>query len=211
MDENLLGAVALLVPNEVTASVSSSTLCRPSAALLDSTTSGEAVMVEGQRTVVTRRRRRRHHHEARVVSPPYGFAVEWLGSSQQPLRSIDVQFNTEPIWALDFLSDGSFLVSGGDDKCVRLWNIREILGSVNISSIPMQMETEHGDLGVTCVAVSPNNRSIFRRLSSTTVKRESPFVTCTCIEINCINFFYVFKCQVGPFRRSLFFPWREAV
>ena len=161
MDENLLGAVALLVPNEVTASVSSSTLCRPPAALLDSTTSGEAVMVEGQRTVVTRRRRRRHHHEARVVSPPYGFAVEWLGSSQQPLRSIDVQFNTEPIWALDFSPGGSFLASGGEDKCVRLWNIRELLGGGNVNPRPIQMETEHGGIGVFCIAVSPNNLSIF--------------------------------------------------
>ena len=111
MDENLLGAVALLVPNEVTASVSSSTLRRPPAALLDST-SGEAMRVEGQRTVVTRRRRRRHHRDidetqAEVI-PPYGFAVEWLGLSSQPLRSIDLQFNSKPIAEIDFSPDGSF-------------------------------------------------------------------------------------------------------
>ena len=162
MDENLLGAVALLVPNEVTASVSSSTLRRPPAALLDST-SGEAMRVEGQTSSGATRRRRRHHHPAahRVVSAPYGFAFEWLGSSQQPLRSIDVQFNTEPIWALDFSPDGSFFVSGGD-KCVRLWITREILGCGNATPNPIQMESEHGYGGVSCVAVSPNNRRIFR-------------------------------------------------
>ena len=163
MDENLLGAVALLVPNEVTASVSSSTLCRPSAALLDSTTSGEAVMVEGQKTVVTRRRRRRHHHVTQTaVIPPYGFAVEWLGSSSQPLRSIDLQFNSKPIAEIDFSPDGSFLVSRGADHCVGLWNIHEIIGGGNVNPPLIQIDTEHGDGNrVTCVAVSPNNRSIF--------------------------------------------------
>ena len=165
MDENLLGAVALLVPNEVTASVSSSTLRRPPAALLDST-SGEAMRVEGQRTVVTRRRRRRHHRDidetqAEVI-PPYGFAVEWLGSSSQPLRSIDLQFNSKPISEIDFSPDGSFLVSRGADHCVGLWNIHEIIGGGNVNPPLIQIDTEHGDgICVTCVAVSPNNRSIF--------------------------------------------------
>ena len=163
MDENLLGAVALLVPNEVTASVLSSTLRRPPAALLDSTNSGEAVVVEGQTSSgATRRRRRRHHHMTQAtVIPPYGFSATWLGYSQQPLRSIDVQFNTEPIWAFDFSPDGSFFVSGGD-KCVRLWITREILGCGNATPNPIQMDTQHGDIGVSCVAVSPNNRRIFR-------------------------------------------------
>ena len=49
----------------------------------------------------------------------------------------------------------------GYDKCVRLWNIREIRLGGNVDSRPIPMETEHGDGAVSCVAVSPNNRSIF--------------------------------------------------
>jgi len=52
------------------------------------------------------------------------------------------------------------LVSGGKDKCVRLWKIGEILGG-NANSRPVQMEKQHGDNGVNCVADSPKNRSIF--------------------------------------------------
>ena len=117
---------------------------------------------QGQRTVAKRRRRRQHNRDETqvVIPPPYVFSVEWLGSSRQPLRSIDVQFNTDPIFSLAFSFDGSFLVAGAADKCVRLWNIREIL-SRNVNSRPIPMETEHGDGAVSCVAVSPNNRSIF--------------------------------------------------
>ena len=136
-----------------------------------------------QGTVATRRRRRRHHHKTQVtVIPPYGFSAEWLVFSQQPLRSIDLQFSTGLINTFDFSSDGSFLVSGGKDNCVRLWNIREILGG-NVNSIPVQMDTEHGAGGVLCVAVSPNNRIVSLavvhgtwRSSSTTAKREPLFV-----------------------------------
>ena len=121
------------------------------------TADDESTSREGQRT--GQYRRRCHHHETQTVSSPYGFLVEWLGSSrQQLLRSINVQFNTGPV--LDFPPGGSFLVSGGADKCVRLCNIREILGG-NLNSHQIQMETEHGDGGICCVAVSPNNRSIF--------------------------------------------------
>ena len=126
-------------------------------AAIDATPDDESSS-QGQRIVFTRRRRRRHEMEA--VSPPYGFSVEWIGSSQQPLRCIDLQLNTGLIYSLDFSPDGSFLVSGGVDKCVRLWNIREILGG-NVNSRPIQMESEHGDGGVLSVCVSPNNRSIF--------------------------------------------------
>ena len=62
---------------------------------------------------------------------------------------------------LAFSPDGSFFVSGGDNNCVRLWNIRELIGDGNVNSRPIQMETQHGDNGVTCVAVSSINRSIF--------------------------------------------------
>jgi len=39
-------------------------------------------------------------------------------------------------------------------------NIRELVGG-NVYSRPVQMEKQHGDLGVSFIAVSPNNRSIF--------------------------------------------------
>ena len=116
---------------------------------------------DGQRSAVQSRCRRRHHRdETQAVAPPYGFAVNFLCSSQHPLCSIDVQFNTEPIFTLAFSSDGSFLVSVGIDTWERLWKIDEILVG-NADSRPVQMETQHGDNGVFCVAVSPNNRSIF--------------------------------------------------
>ena len=131
-------------------------------AAIDTTPDDESTS-QGQRTGAKRRRRRQHNRdEMQVIDPShYGFSVEWLCSSQKPLRSIDVQFNTGLIFSLDFSYDGSFLlVSSGEDNCVRLWNIREIL-SGNFNSRPIQMERQHGDDGVCCVAVSPNNRSIF--------------------------------------------------
>ena len=159
-----MGAVALLIPNEVksTPPVSSLTLSSFSDAVAAIATApdDESTMAREPRALATRRRRRRHRDETQAVAPPYGFAVDWLGSSQNPLRSIDVQFNTGLIYVLDFSPDGSFLVSGVADKCVRLWNIGEILRG-NVDSRPMQMERQHGDGGVYCVAVSPNNRSIF--------------------------------------------------
>ena len=126
-------------------------------AAIDATPDDESSS-QGQRIVFTRRRRRRHEMEA--VSPPYGFSVEWIGSSQQPLRCIDLQFNTDPIFALTFSPDGSFMFSGGVDKCVRLWNIREILNR-NVNSRPILMEKQHGEGGTYCISVSPNNHSIF--------------------------------------------------
>ena len=167
-----MGAVALLSPNEVQFAVASSSASLGSsrtAVLLAaiSTTPFDASAFSGrQGTDVNTRQRRRRRHDDRavasqaVISPPYGFAVEWLGSSrQQPLRCMDVQFNTDPIFALDFSLEGSFLVSGGVDKSVRLWKIGEILGG-NVNSRPIQMETHHSNGGICCVAASPNNRSI---------------------------------------------------
>ena len=166
-----MGAVALRIPNEVqvrAVASSPSTLHRlfiPALmpASIDTVPNDESTSQE-QRTVVKRRRRRQHNRdEMQIIDDPspYGFSVEWLGSSQQPLRSIDVLFNsTRPIYVLDFSPDGSFLVSGGEDKSVRLWNTREVVGG-NANSRPIQMERQHGDFGVTYVAVSPNNRSIF--------------------------------------------------
>ena len=127
------------------------------------TTPGDESTSQEQRTGAKRRRRRQHNRDEMQViddSSPYAFSVEWLGSSRQPLHSIDVQLNTALIFDLNYSPDGSFLVSGGPDKSVRLWNTHEILGG-NANSRPIQMEGQHDDFGVTCVAVSPNNRSIF--------------------------------------------------
>ena len=151
MDENLLGAVALTRPNEEQAT---SETTAAASAMVHTTLESEG------RT--TRRRRHRHHPvlAAQVVIPPYGFSVEFLCSSSLPLRCIFIQLNNECINALDFSSDGSLLVSGGADKCVRLWKFRELL-DVDGKLRPTRMKTEHGEGGVTCVAVSPNSRHIF--------------------------------------------------
>ena len=158
MDENLLGAVALPRPNEEQAARETTAAASSfSAALLSvvHTTPDESA----GRT--TRRRRHCHHPvlAAQVVIPPYGFTVEFLCSSSSPLRCIFIQLN-ECINALDFSSDGSLMVSGGADKCVRLWKFRELL-DIDGKLRPTRMKTEHGEGGVTCVAVSPNNRHIF--------------------------------------------------
>ena len=121
MEENLLGAAARLVPNEVhhTLDVASS---RPfnsfsTAALIlisaqTTIPADESTSSREQRIVASRRRHRHHHHETRAVSPPYGSSVECLGCSSQPLRSIDLsQFSTATIMARDFSPDGSFLVA----------------------------------------------------------------------------------------------------
>ena len=157
-DDILLEAVALLIPNKVQSNppVLSPTLSSVSTAFAAIATipDDESTTRNSQRSEQSRRRRR-HHHGTEAASPP-----EWIGSSQHSLRGIDLQFNTGLIYALDFSPDGSFLVSGGADKRLRLWNIREILGGY-ADSRPIQMESEHGDGGVLSVCVSPNNRSIF--------------------------------------------------
>ena len=60
--------------------------------------------------------RRHRHHETQAVIIFYVFSANSLGSySRQPLRCIDLQFNTEPISVLDFSFDGLYLISGGGD------------------------------------------------------------------------------------------------
>ena len=144
-----------------TSFLSSSTSTAPLLADNDPPPSGVSITSQEQRIAANRRRRRQHQHQTQAVLPPYGFAAEWLRSSPQPLRCIDFHFNTEWIHELAFSPDGSFLVYGSSDNCVRLWNIRELIGDGNVNARPIPMETEHCDGGVTCVAVSLNNRYIF--------------------------------------------------
>ena len=110
MDEYLL---ALLIANEVQSThlVLSQTRCSSNITVLaafDTIADEESTSRDDQRAVQSRRRRR-HHQEMQLFLSPYGFSVEWIGcySRQQPLCFINIQFNTEPIFALDFLSDGS--------------------------------------------------------------------------------------------------------
>ena len=158
-------AVALLIPNEgqtTTVAFAATPIPSFTALFKNIKTSGSGSTSQGQGTAVAPRRCRRRHHrdEARAINvSPYGFTAEWLDSSSQPLRSIDLQFNSDPILALNFPPDGSFVVSSGSDKRMRLWKIDEILGG-NADSRPIQMQTQHGEGGVSCVTVSPNNRSI---------------------------------------------------
>ena len=112
-------------------------------------------------SVSTRRRRRRRRDEIQAVIPPYGFSLEWIGSSSQPLRFIELKkIGPEPILCLSFSPDGSFLASGGADNCVRLWRTRAILGGSGDSAVPIKMDTEHMKGRIFCVAVSPDNRRI---------------------------------------------------
>jgi hypothetical protein len=184
-----LGAVALLSPNEVQVAVASSSasLGSSSTAVLlaaISTTLSDASAFRGrQGTDVTTRRRRRRRHDDRVVapqsviSPPYGFAVKWLNSSRQPLRCIELQFNTEWINSLAFAFDGSFLVSGGVGKCVRKGTSVNSLAAMSIhAQFKWRSSTvtlaSHSLLSVQTIAASLVVVHRTRLSSFTTAKRE---------------------------------------
>ena len=85
MDDILIGAVALLLPNEVIATdafASSPFIVQhqSDSALFDAAVESTS---QGQRTVAARRRHRRaQNHQAEAVIPPYRFLDEWLGSSR---------------------------------------------------------------------------------------------------------------------------------
>jgi len=181
-----LGAVALLGPNEVQVAVASSSasLGSSSTAVAISTTLSDASAFRGrQGTDVTTRRRRRRRHDDRVVapqsviSPPYGFAVKWLNSSRQPLRCIELQFNTEWINSLAFAFDGSFLVSGGVGKCVRKGTSVNSLAAMSIhAQFKWRSSTvtlaSHSLLSVQTIAASLVVVHRTRLSSFTTAKRE---------------------------------------
>ena len=65
------------------------------------------------------------------------------------------------IFAMKFSTDGSYIVSGGGDKTVRLWSLcdvdnEETQGTTSVH----QMKAKHKS-GVCCVAISPDNSRIF--------------------------------------------------
>jgi glucose repression regulatory protein TUP1 len=61
------------------------------------------------------------------------------------------------IYSLEFSLHGRFVVSGSDDKTVRIWNMSNLSSKVfaidNVSSA-------YGDAGVTSVAISPNGQLV---------------------------------------------------
>ena len=63
------------------------------------------------------------------------------------------------VGAMDFSQDGRFLVSGGGDKIVRLWSLKN-LNPLNRNSLPIEMNTKHESV-IVSLTMSPDNHRIF--------------------------------------------------
>ena len=65
------------------------------------------------------------------------------------------------IFAMKFSTDGSYIVSGGGDKTVRLWSLYDIDNEETQGTTPVhEMKTKNKN-GICCVAISPDNSRIF--------------------------------------------------
>ena len=73
----------------------------------------------------------------------------------------DLIGHTGSIFAMEFSTDGSYIVSGGGDKTVRLWSLCDVDNEETQGTTPVhQMKTKHKK-GICCVAISPDNSRIF--------------------------------------------------
>ena len=64
--------------------------------------------------------------------------------------------HTDSIGSIEFSENGTHLISGSDDKTVRLWSINQSRNEWNST----EMETKHQN-SVVCLAFSPDNNRIF--------------------------------------------------
>ena len=76
------------------------------------------------------------------IAPIFGFSTKWFKTFHQPLRCIKPNVNKVAVNYIDFSSDRSFLVSGGEDCCIRLWRMRDIIDGKQMPVIPVSMETK---------------------------------------------------------------------
>ena len=90
----------------------------------------------------------------------------FAASRQQQSRFFECRHligHTNSILPMEFSTDGSFIVSGGGDKTVRLWSLSSNVATEETqisTSLYHQMRTKHeSDVG--CVAISPDSSRIF--------------------------------------------------
>lgn len=93
--------------------------------------------------------------------PSIGISAESLTFTPQPLQSRDLygHHSARAVTAVEFSSNGSWFVSGGNDGRVLLWPTRKALDD-QWTPKPIEMEIEHND-DIFCVAFSPNNDRVF--------------------------------------------------
>jgi len=73
----------------------------------------------------------------------------------------DIVGHTEGILAMEFSTDGSFIVSGCGDKTVRLWSLCNVpTEETQATAVHQTMRTKH-KFRVHCVAISPDSCRIF--------------------------------------------------
>ena len=93
------------------------------------------------------------------------FRENCLAASRQQSRLFfqcrDLVGLTDSIAAMEFSTDGSFIVSGGGDKTVHLWSLSSNVHNEETKAMTVhQMKTKHESL-VYCVAISPDSSRIF--------------------------------------------------
>ena len=96
--------------------------------------------------------------EASPIDALQSFSVDWLGSSQDPLRCKDLLAHADAVTAVEFSDDGSLFVSCGADNRILLWRINDCLKD-DPSNGPEPIELEKKL--VNCLAISPDSSRVF--------------------------------------------------
>ena len=94
------------------------------------------------------------------------FKENCFAASRQQSRFFefrDLIGHTDSIVAIEFSTDGSFIVSGSADKTVRLWSLSSNIPTEETrqTTTVHQMKTIEHESAVSCVAISPDSSRIF--------------------------------------------------
>ncbi|XP_076442508.1 DDB1- and CUL4-associated factor 5-like [Babylonia areolata] len=87
---------------------------------------------------------------------PYVLMKERFAKAQSLYRR-DLKAHYGCVNAIEFSNDGSYIVSGGDDRRVLLWNVEKALSDIGE---PVPMKGEHNS-NIFCLAINKSNTKIY--------------------------------------------------